>query len=248
MKAILIGAGRGKRLMPTTADTPKCLAEVRGRPILDWILEAFYVNGVSRIAFIGGYQLAKVRAAYPGFMYYCNAEWERNNILASLMCAEAEMDEPFISCYSDTLFTPGVVARVLESPADISLLIDTDWKARYAHRTQHPANDAEKIAARNGRITRIHRDIEESVAHGEFTGMAKFSAAGAALLREYYHRCRALHAGQPFREAAVFEKAYLIHLFQEMIENGVAMVHVDAPGGYMEIDTQQDFELAQKFW
>jgi hypothetical protein len=33
-----------------------------------------------------------------------------------------------------------------------------------------------------------------------------------------------------------------------MIENGVAIAHVDAPGGYMEIDTQQDFELAQKFW
>ena len=29
MKAIIIGAGRGRRLMPTTAETPKCFAEVR---------------------------------------------------------------------------------------------------------------------------------------------------------------------------------------------------------------------------
>jgi len=32
MKAIIIGAGRGRRLMPTTADTPKCYAEIQGRP------------------------------------------------------------------------------------------------------------------------------------------------------------------------------------------------------------------------
>jgi hypothetical protein len=33
-----------------------------------------------------------------------------------------------------------------------------------------------------------------------------------------------------------------------MIESGVAMAHVDTPGSYMEIDTQEDFELAQRFW
>ena len=32
----LIAAGRGRRLMPTTADAPKCFAEVAGRRLLDW--------------------------------------------------------------------------------------------------------------------------------------------------------------------------------------------------------------------
>jgi len=45
-----------------------------------------------------------------------------------------------------------------------------------------------------------------------------------------------------------FEKAYLIQLFQEMIEAGVRMAHADTPGEYMEIDTQQDFDLAQVQW
>ena len=52
----------------------------------------------------------------------------------------------------------------------------------------------------------------------------------------------------PFREAAVFEKAYLILLLQEMIEAGVKVAHADTPGGYMEVDTQEDFELAQRDW
>ena len=41
------------------------------------------------------------------------------------------------------------------------------------------------------------------------------------------------------------EKAYLIHLLQEMIEAGVPMANADTPGNYMEVDTQEDFELAQ---
>ena len=79
-------------------------------------------------------------------------------------------------------------------------------------------------------------------------GVAKFSTAGAACLREYYHRCREEHAGRAWREAKVFEKAYKIHLFQEMIEAGERMVHVDTPGGYIEVDTQQDFEYARRYW
>ena len=54
MKAIIIGAGRGIRLMPTTANTPKCFAEVKGRRILDWALAAFRANGLDDIVFIGG--------------------------------------------------------------------------------------------------------------------------------------------------------------------------------------------------
>ncbi len=225
--------------MPHTADTPKCLAQVQDRAILDWIVESLRANAVARIAFIGGYRIEKVQAAYPELAYYHNAAWERNNILASLMTAEAEMEEAFLCCYSDTLFTSVVIGKLLACPADIAVVVDTDWRARYAQRSQHPPDDAEKVTARNGRITAIERAIEEGAAYGEFTGIAKFNAAGAGRLREHYRR---------FRQAGGSERAYLIELFQQMIEAGVEMAHVDTAGEYMEIDTQEDFELARRGW
>lgn len=248
MRAIIIGAGRGSRLMPTTADTPKCFAEVAGQRILDWTLQAFGNNGINRICFIGGYQIEKVRHDYPTFTFRHNTDWENNNILESLMYAQDLMDEPFICCYSDTLFTADVVARVLANDEDISLVVDKHWLNRYEHRTEHPSDDAEKVTVRNGVVTRIHREIDEQQAHGEYIGMAKFSTAGAACLREHYHRCREQYTGRPFREAKTFETAYLIHLLQEMIEAGERMMHVDTPGGYIEIDTQQDFDYARQHW
>lgn len=248
MQAIIIGAGRGQRLMPTTADTPKCFAEVGGRRILDWIMSAFAANGVDRVCFVGGYHIDKVRQAYPHFTFRHNDNWANNNILASLLYAEDRMDEPFLCCYSDILVTADVVRRLLVSSANIGLGVDVNWRERYVHRTNHPEDDAEKVTARDGAITRIHRDVDPALAIGEFIGVAKFSVAGGRHLREHYHRCRQLYSGKPFREAKLFEKAYLIQMFQEMIEHGVRMTPIETQGGYMEIDTQQDFELARRFW
>ena len=248
MQAIIIGAGRGQRLMPTTADTPKCFAEVGGRRILDWALAAFRANGIDRVCFIGGYQVDKVRAAYPDLEFRHNADWPNNNILASLFCAEDRMNEPFVCAYSDILFTPEVIRRTLANIDDMALVVDTDWKRRYADRTEHPPDDAEKVRVEGGRVTRVARDIDPEAAHGEYIGVAKFSVAGAGALREHYHRSRAAYAGKSFREARTFEKAYLIQLFQDMIEHGGSFAHVDTPGGYIEIDTQQDFDYARRHW
>ena len=98
------------------------------------------------------------------------------------------------------------------------------------------------------RVTSIHRDIAEADAYGEYIGVARFSSVGAASLREHYHRCQQQFSGKPWREAVSFEKAYKILLLQEMLEHQVPMVHVDTPGGYIEIDTQQDFDYAREHW
>jgi choline kinase len=248
MKVIVIAAGRGRRLMPTTADAPKCFAEVAGHRLLDWAIDAFAANGLTDICFIGGYQMDKVKAVYPHFTFRENTNWEHNNILASLFCAEDQMNDGFICCYSDILFTADVIGRLATVKDDMALGVDTAWLARYEGRTDHPPDDAEKVTTASNCVTRIHRQIPENDARGEYIGVAKFSAAGAARLRDHYHRCRREFSGLPWREAATFEKAYLILLFQEMIECGERFTHIDTPGGYIEVDTQQDFEYARTFW
>ena len=216
--------------------------------MLDWAVDAFRQNEITDIAFIGGYRIDTVRQAYPDFTFRHNDDWPNNNILASLFYAEDLMDEPFVCCYSDILFTPSVVGDAVNSDHDITLAVDTGWLQRYEHRTEHPSDDAEKVTVENGAVTQVHREIPESQAYGEYIGLAKFSATGAAALREHYHTRRSEFSGQPYREAKVFEKAYLIHLLQDMIESGQSMAHVDTPGGYIEVDTQQDFEYARSHW
>ena len=234
--------------MPTTADSPKCFAEVGGKRLVDWAVEAFHRNGIEEIAFIGGYQIDKVRHAYPQFAFRHNVRWEQNNILASLFYAQDLMDRPLICSYSDILFRPSVIAGLLENRSDMALSVDTGWLKRYGERTEHPSDDAEKVTVHDGAVTRVDRKIPEAEAYGEFTGIARFSEGGAARLRQHFHRAREKYGTGPFRDGRTLEKAYLIQLFQEMVEAGERFEHVDTPGGYIEVDTQQDFDYARQNW
>jgi choline kinase len=248
VNAIIIGAGRGSRLKAMTDSQPKCYVTVGGVRLLDWTLEAFDDAGLQQKVFIGGYQIDQIHRDYPHLVFVHNADWQNNNILLSLFHAEEHMDGGFVCAYSDILFRDSVVRDAMSHPGDIVVCVDTRWRDRYQHRSQHPEHDAEKVTVSGDRVTEIHRDIESADADGEYIGVAKFSPRGAALLREHYHRIRSEFSGKPWREAKVFEKAYFILLLQEMIEQGVPVHFVATHGDYAEIDTEEDYALANADW
>jgi choline kinase len=250
MRPIVIGAGRGSRLGPETDDIPKALVPVMGRPMLEWILEAFAAAGFRRrdVVFICGYRAEVVRARYPEFTFVENRDWERNNILASLMCARDLLGGGFVSSYADIVYRGSTVQKLVESPHDKVLACDTDWRRRYVDRSLHPESDGEKLRADGARVVELSRRIPSEQASGEFIGVAKFTAAGASELAAAFDEARAKHAGGVWREGRTFERAYLIDLFQTMIERGSAFHRVDTDGGYMEIDTGEDLACAAKWW
>jgi len=247
MRPILIGAGRGSRLQHRTDDLPKTLVPVMGRPMLEWILEALAEGGFSRedVVFVCGYRADVLRERYPEFTYVVNEDWENNNILESLLCARQYLGEGFVSSYTDIVYRGSAVKDLVAATADKVLVCDTDWRRRYVRRTNHPESDAEKMLAEASRVVDISRTIPSEQASGEFIGVAKFSPSGARELMEAYDDAKAKCATLGDRP---FQKAYLIHLFQRMIQGGSEFHRVDTHGGYMELDTLQDLELAETWW
>src|SRR5258706_15725952 len=49
MRALLLAAGVGSRLLPITATTPKCVVMINGRPLLDYWLEVLFGAGIERV-------------------------------------------------------------------------------------------------------------------------------------------------------------------------------------------------------
>lgn len=64
INVLILCGGIGSRLAPLVSDRPKCLAEIRGRPFLDTVLENLIKSGFRRIIFCVGHLSNQVMNHY----------------------------------------------------------------------------------------------------------------------------------------------------------------------------------------
>ncbi len=255
-KAIIIAAGRGKRLMPYTDEMPKCMVPVAGRPMLGHQLAAFRAHGVQEVVIIRGYLGQVLEARQPEIeqdgmriRYVWNREFETNNVLQSLFCAEAELAGPVLLTYSDIIFTEDVVGALMQAPGDAALVIDRDFAQIYQGRTEHPLCEAEVADLDEaGNVRSVgKRSLPADEAWGEFIGLMKLSSRGTAALREAWAALTETYKDrdhEPFQRAAAFRVAYLTDMLQHLIDGGMPMTPVGIRGAWREIDTVQDLQRA----
>ncbi len=244
MRAIIVAAGMGRRLAPYTDDRPKCLVEVNGRSILERQLDAYQACGVDEVVIVRGYRKESIQI--PGARYYDNDAFRDNNILCSLFYAEAAMDDEFLFSYSDIVFRPEAVRAAQNTDGDYALVIDRLWHEAYVGRLNHPVEEGEVARVEEGKVVRVgKKTVAPADATGEFIGLARFSKAGAAKMRERFHAKKRALAGQPYGRAPRFEVAYLTDLLNDLIDDGEVMRPAFIDGGWREIDTVEDLERAK---
>ena len=245
-KALIIAAGMGSRMKAHTRDLPKCMLNFGGKTLLERQLEAYGDCGIKDISLIRGYKKEKIN--YPDITYYYNPNYESNNILNSLFYAEPAISGHTVISYSDILFESAVVKRLLEAEHDISIVVDIDWKQYYVGRRDHPIEEAENVVFdANNNVVEIGKILtDKHDVHGEFIGMMKLTPRGAEIFKRHFHRSKALFWEKPFQRAAVFAKAYLTDMIQEMVDLGVSVHCVIIKRGWKEIDTVEDYENALK--
>lgn len=253
-RAILIAAGRGKRLGPHTEEIPKSMVPVGKRPILGWVWEAFRAAGIEELVVIRGYRgdvLEQfVRGLVPRATFVDNTEWPTNNVLLSLGYARAYLDQPCLVSYSDIIFTPEVARAAVESPAEIGLVIDRRFRDIYEGRTEHPLEEGEVADLMpDGSVARVGKKaLPPAEAVGEYIGLARLGARGVATVANTLDRIAQRFAGredQPFQRAATYRNAYQTDLWQELIDTGIRIDPVLIEGQWREIDTGQDLERAR---
>jgi choline kinase len=252
MKAIIVAAGRGKRLGVETDEIPKCMVKVGGRSILHWQLEALAAAGVDEVVIVRGYLGDRIAppADGPRVRFVDNPAWASNNILTSLFYAEAEMNDGFLFTYSDIVFSREHARRVAAATAPVALIVDRRWRDAYEGRTQHPVSEAELArvvgTGPDAVVTRVgKRQVAEGEAAGEFSGLARFAPEGAAALRDVWHAALARGLEAPFGAAAALRQSYLSDGLNAVAERGVTLGAVLVDGGWREIDTGQDLASAE---
>ena len=244
VKSIIIAAGLGSRLNEYTKELPKCMLKFGNSTLLEMQLNTYRECGINNISVVRGYKKEKIN--YEGINYYENTDYQNNNILNSLFYADEQIFGNVIVSYSDILFDSIVVKRLLESHADISIVVDIDWRGYYAERKDHPIDEAEKVIFdANNKVIKIGKVVtsKEDV-YGEFIGMLKLSPRGAEIIKLHFNRAKQIFWDRPFQRAETFQKAYITDLIQDMVDLGMSIHCVIIEKGWKEIDTVEDYEKA----
>lgn len=113
MKAGIIAAGLGSRLVQGGVSVPKPLVEVAGDTLIGRVIREAAAAGASEVAVITTPIYPQV-AAYlrerPWPVPVAVLEWESPHSLASLLALRPYLDEPFVLSTVDAVLAPGALA------------------------------------------------------------------------------------------------------------------------------------------
>lgn len=169
MKAILISAGQGTRLLPHTLEMPKCLVPVAGRPIIDWQLDALQQAGISDVVVVGGYRASQIEShldslpasGRPGFIH--NPFWSVSSSISSVWAARSCLDAPFCLMNGDIVLTPGLLAAAVQgSGPGVGLVVEN---------SPVPELDDMRVAISDGLVRRVSKDLPPATARHRSVGV-----------------------------------------------------------------------------
>lgn len=110
MKAVILAAGAGKRMLPLTRDIPKPLLRIGNQPVLDYIFEAL-PEEIDMVIVVVGYLKDRIKT-YLGAKYYGKEiryiyQAELTGTATALLAAKElfQKNERFIVIYGDELPT-----------------------------------------------------------------------------------------------------------------------------------------------
>lgn len=98
-RAIIMAAGIGERMRPITLDIPKPMVKVNGVRMIDTVIRALHINGISEIYVVVGYlkeQFACLEKEYSGVKLIENPYYDSCNNISSLYVAREYLEDVMI--------------------------------------------------------------------------------------------------------------------------------------------------------
>ena len=116
MKAIILAAGKGLRMRPLTLKTPKPLLKVKGKAIIDYVLESL-PNEITEIIIVIKYRGNQIRMhvgeTYRGKEVSYVVGSDRGNVYSFLATKKYLKNERFLLIYGDEIPNPVNVKKCL---------------------------------------------------------------------------------------------------------------------------------------
>ncbi|NPA15477.1 MAG: phosphocholine cytidylyltransferase family protein [Deferribacteres bacterium] len=170
MKALLLAAGQGRRLLPYTEEVPKALLAVdeeEGLTIIEYQVKRLKELGVEDIVVVVGYKGGRIKEVLKESVVYVeNRDYERTNSIYSVFLALPFLDGDVVVMNSDVLFHKRILEALLSSSKDAVITVDSGSVLD---------EEAMKVVVEGERVVEVGKNIDPARAYGENVGIVRFS-------------------------------------------------------------------------
>ena len=254
--AVVLAASRGKGLEAVTVDRPKVMLPIAGKPLLRWLVDAFKKESVNDITVVGGYRADAIDTA--GVRLVVNDRFAQTGELASLACAIDAVESDTVISYGDLLFRSYVLRDLVESEADLAVVVDSSPTGEsnrtvrdfaYCSRRDdrglfgtpvllNGVFSAANVATAAAGAPDGQSSVSIGAAHGRWIGMLKVSRAGLARLKEVLRE---------LRQRPDFDSLDVPQLLNALIAQGAAIEVQYVHGHWCGVNDLEDFRRAADF-
>jgi len=233
MKAIILCAGQGRRLLPYTESSPKCLLSLAGKHFIEWQIDILLSVGITKIIAVVGYDAQRIESLLtPKYLdkisFVYNPFYEIADNLASCWMAKEHFTNDFIILNGDTLFEPSIISTLL-SKNEFSITLATDEKDGYDE-------DDMKVISEGSQLKSVGKKLPLDKVNGESIGIMHFNPEGA----RHFKQC--IEASMYLPES--LQKWYLSIIDKLASDNQVGICSIHGHE-WTEVDFVQDLERAQ---
>jgi phosphoenolpyruvate phosphomutase len=238
--AVVLAASRGD-LGELTRDQPKCMIDVRGQSLLMRLVSLLGDSGIRSTTVVRGYR--KEAIALNGIATVDNDRHAETGEVYSLACARERLEGETIVVYGDILFRRYILDGLLAADGEIVVAVDALGALAGARATPRDLVSAERRFSGNYldddpvRLYAIAPDLPSTQCSGEWIGLARFTAQGAAWLREELALVEA---------EGKLEGMDMPMLITRLAAKHPVYVHY-ITGHWLDVDTLEDLSNARNF-
>ena len=240
-RALVLAASRGNNLYELTEDRPKAMLNIRGKPLLQRLVDEFKKRSVNDITVIAGYKSEALDL--NGIDMRLNTRYESTGELYSLACARDKFSDDMVIIYGDLLFRSYILQDLLEHDGEIVIVVDSlineteiTGAPDYAW-CDRP--DDRSMFMQDVRLQRVSEEHSpQDPPCGRWTGMMRVRSQGRQWLEQALDELGALPG---------YDKLTLPDLLNHLTRSGRPVTVHYINGHWLDVNSVNDIDRAGDF-
>lgn len=242
-RTIVLAATRGKAFHELTAERPKVMLSVGGKPLLRRLVDEFKRQEIANITVVAGYKAESIDV--PGIEVRVNEEYDSTGELQSLACARDLLEGETLILYGDLLFRSYILADLLESREPLTVVVDSALDSTpvsgtpdYAYCSRPDDRSLFHQKVRLLHVSEPAQDASRGQPSGRWIGMIAARGEGTRWIAE---------ALEELRQRPDFNALTLPDLLNHLVDQGREISVQYIHGHWLDVNSLDDIARADDF-